>query len=64
MLAWNKVKENRGCAGTDWVTLEDFEKDLDLNLNDLEEQLETGSFKPLPGLQLCLPLRKVGSDRY
>ncbi len=54
MLAWNKVKENRGCAGADCVTLEDFEKDLDLNLNILQEQLVNGSFKPLPVLRVYI----------
>ncbi len=54
MLAWNKVKENRGCAGADCVSLEEFEKELEFNLNDLEEQLEKGSFKPLPVLRVYI----------
>lgn len=62
MLAWNKVKENMGCAGTDCVTLEEFEKELEGNLNDLKEQLETGNFKPLPVLRVYID-REDGKKR-
>jgi group II intron reverse transcriptase/maturase len=52
--AWNKVKENRGCAGADCVTIEDFEKDLDRNLILLQEQLEKGIFSPIPVLRVYI----------
>lgn len=54
MTAWNKVKENRGCAGADCVTIEDFEKDLDGNLTDLQEQLEMGNYNPIPVLRVYI----------
>ncbi len=54
MSAWNKVKENRGCAGTDCVSIEDFERDQDGNLNNLQEQLEAGNYYPLPVLRIYL----------
>ncbi len=54
MSAWNKVKDNRGCAGTDCVTIEDFEKDLDGNLNILQEELDIGNYCPLPVLRIYI----------
>ncbi|VVB94675.1 Reverse transcriptase (RNA-dependent DNA polymerase) [uncultured archaeon] len=54
MTAWNKVKENRGCAGADSVTLEEFEQDLDSNLNSLQKQLEIGDYSPLPVLRVYI----------
>lgn len=53
-IAWNKVKENRGCAGADCVTIEDFEKNLDGNLTHLQEQLETGNYSPIPVLRVYI----------
>jgi RNA-directed DNA polymerase len=53
-IAWNKVKDNRGCAGADCVTIEDFEKDLDGNLTHLQEQLETGIYSPIPVLRVYI----------
>ncbi len=52
--AWNKVKENRGCAGADCVTLEEFEQDLDGNLHSLQKQLANGDYSPLPVLRVYI----------
>lgn len=53
-IAWNKVKENRGCAGVDCVTIEDFEADLDGNLTHLQKQLETENYSPVPVLRFYI----------
>ena len=53
-LAWNKVKENKGSPGVDSITLEEFEKNLENNLNLLQNELENGDFKPLPVLRIYL----------
>jgi len=53
-LAWNRVKENKGSPGVDSITLEEFEKNLENNLNLLQKELETGNFKPLPVLRFYL----------
>ncbi|MBE0525002.1 MAG: group II intron reverse transcriptase/maturase [Methanosarcinales archaeon] len=53
-LAWNRVKENKGSPGVDSITLEEFEKNLDNNLNLLQKELENGDFKPLPVLRIYL----------
>ena len=51
-LAWTKVKEKRGGPGVDHMTLEDFEQNLELNLNNLLNLLETGDYKPLPVVRI------------
>lgn len=61
-LAWNKVKENKGSPGVDSITLEEFEKNLDDNLNILQKELENGDFKPLPVLRFYLD-KEDGTSR-
>jgi len=57
--AWQKVKRNKGGAGTDHQTLEGFERDLERNLNKLHEELRTGSYRPRPILRTYI--KKPGS---
>ena len=47
-IAWSRVKVNRGSAGTDHQSLEDFEKRLDENLEELHVELKTGRYHPRP----------------
>lgn len=46
--AFQHVKENHGCAGVDGVTIERFEKNLDLNLARLQDEVEKQIYFPLP----------------
>jgi RNA-directed DNA polymerase len=46
--AWRKVKANKGGAGTDYQSIEGFERDLERNLHKLHEELRTGSYQPRP----------------
>jgi group II intron reverse transcriptase/maturase len=52
--AWTKVKDNQGGAGADSITLEEFEQNLDENLDILQKQLESEDFKPLPVLRFYI----------
>ncbi|OIO88994.1 MAG: CRISPR-associated protein Cas4 [Candidatus Aquicultor secundus] len=61
-LAWEKVRDNKGCAGSDRVTIEDFEQDLDANLGGLENRLRLCDYRPLPLRQVII-LKKDGSKR-
>jgi RNA-directed DNA polymerase len=53
-IAWNKVKENRGCAGADGITLEEFEHDLNGNLNALQIEIEAEKYTPLPVFRIYI----------
>lgn len=44
--AYREVASNRGAAGVDHVTIEDFSADLVRNMSKLEQQLRDGSFRP------------------
>ena len=60
--AFDNVKDNRGCAGVDRVTLGQFERKLDANLFALQEELEQGRYFPLP-LMKILVAKKNGEPR-
>jgi RNA-directed DNA polymerase len=57
--AWRKVKANKGGAGTDHQSIEEFERDLERNLHKLHEELRTGSYQPRPILRTYI--EKPGS---
>ena len=58
--AFRKVKSNGGAAGVDRVTVKDFEKRLEENLNKVAEQLRTGTYQPQPIRRVWIP--KPGSS--
>ncbi|MHC1599382.1 MAG: CRISPR-associated primase-polymerase type A1 [Candidatus Methanospirareceae archaeon] len=52
--AWTKVRGNGGGPGVDRVTIEDFERGLNENLTTLQDQLESGDYRPLPVLRFYI----------
>jgi len=52
--AFEIVKENHGCAGVDGITIEIFEKDLDSNLRNLQKELTTETYAPLPLIKILV----------
>ena len=53
--AYRRVKENRGAAGVDHQSLEDFGQDLSNNLYKLWNRLASGSYFPPPVLMVEIP---------
>lgn len=47
-VAWQAVRRNRGGAGTDHQSIEEFEQELAVNIAKLEEELRTGTYRPRP----------------
>ena len=45
-LAWEAVRRNRGAAGVDRQSLEDFASNLEENLDQLHEELRTKTYEP------------------
>lgn len=47
-IAWEKVKANKGRGGIDRVSIEDFEKNLDLNLREIHRLLYEDRYTSQP----------------
>jgi RNA-directed DNA polymerase len=59
--AYRRVKENRGAAGVDHQSLEDFGQDLSNNLYKLWNRLASGSYFPPPVLMVEIPKAHGGT---
>jgi len=67
VLAWEKVKRNRGAGGVDGQSLAEFEEGLEENLSRLHEELRCNTYRPLPVREHQIPkagqpgkMRKLG----
>ena len=60
--AWRRVKANKGAAGVDGESVEEFERDLKGNLYKLWNRLSSGSYFPPPVRAVEIP-KKDGSSR-
>jgi retron-type reverse transcriptase len=56
-LAWERVRANRGASGTDRITIEEFEANLDANLERLHRELRDETYQPQPVRRLVIPKR-------
>ena len=54
-MAWDCVKANRGSGGVDGQSLEEFEQQLDSQLNRLHTELREDSYQPRPVRQVQIP---------
>jgi RNA-directed DNA polymerase len=54
-LAYRKVKSNKGGAGVDKESLEDFQRDLSKNLYKIWNRLSSGSYFPKPLREVVIP---------
>lgn len=60
--AWERVKANGGCPGTDGETLERFEAGLEANLTALSEELRQDRYQPRPIRRVRIP-KETGGER-
>jgi RNA-directed DNA polymerase len=58
--AYYKVKSNKGAAGIDEQTIEDFERDLKRNLYKVWNRMSSGSYFPPPVRTVMIPKAKGG----
>ena len=61
--AWKRVKANKGAAGSDGVTIEDFEKDVKNNLYKIWNRMSSGSYFPPPVRTKSIPKKKGGERK-
>jgi RNA-directed DNA polymerase len=55
LAAWGKVAANAGAAGVDQQSVEQFAAREEIYLNELEQALKTGSYKPLAVRRVEIP---------
>lgn len=60
--AWRLVRANRGAAGVDGESLDEFERDLKNNLYRLWNRMSSGSYFPPPVREVLIP-KKSGGER-
>ena len=53
--AFRHVKNNKGKAGLDRVSIKQFEADLDTNIMHIHKELKTAIYKPSPVLRVYIP---------
>ena len=59
-LAWDKVANNRGCAGVDRETISQFGKQKKRKLSQLLQQVAQRRYRPLPLRQIAIPKKSKG----
>ena len=60
--AYKAVKSNKGAAGVDGQTIEQFEADLEGNLYKIWNRMSSGSYFPPPVRAVTIP-KKSGGER-
>jgi RNA-directed DNA polymerase len=55
LRSWNKVRDNRGAAGVDDVSIDDFERKLKNNLYKIWNRMSSGSYVPPPVRRVMIP---------
>ncbi len=55
MEAYKKVRANKGCAGVDEQTIQEFDADRENNLYKLWNRMSSGSYFPKPVLRVEIP---------
>ena len=53
--AFQHVKKNKGAAGLDRVSIQQFESDLEKNIQNIHKELKTDVYKPSPALRVYIP---------
>ena len=58
--AWQSVRRNGTTPGVDRVTVRRFERDLERNLAQLQGELTSGAYEPLPVKRVLVPKPEGG----
>jgi len=54
-VAWEKVKANKGSGGIDGVTIEEFDRDIGNNIEEIHRLLYEDKYEPLPVRRVWIP---------
>jgi RNA-directed DNA polymerase len=53
--AFSRVKKNKGAPGIDGITIEEYEQDLEENLSQLRQEVQSWTYKPTPVRRVEIP---------
>jgi RNA-directed DNA polymerase len=62
--AYKRVKANKGAAGVDDQSIEDFEKKLKKNLYKIWNRMSSGSYFPPPVRTVKIPKKNGGEENW
>ncbi|HNT67433.1 MAG TPA: reverse transcriptase domain-containing protein [bacterium] len=62
--AWERVRDNRGCRGSDGETIRGFAQGGFARLQSLVDDIRSGDYAPYPLLRFPVPKRNSSSVRY
>jgi retron-type reverse transcriptase len=62
--AWQKVKEKNTASGIDNISIDTFEKNLDVNLKSLRLELENETYIPEPLTRIPIPKDSSREKRF
>ena len=54
-VAFKRVKKNKGAPGIDGITIEEYEQNLEGELNQLRQEVQSWSYKPTPVKRVEIP---------
>jgi retron-type reverse transcriptase len=57
--AFERVRENGGCRGSDGISVADFQETLELEIDHLQDRLIRRRYHPLPLLRFQVPKREA-----
>jgi RNA-directed DNA polymerase len=60
-IAWQRVRSNRGAAGIDRISIERFEGQAEQYLQELHQQLKTGTYQPQAVKRVNIPKASGGT---
>jgi len=55
--AWKQVKSNKGCAGIDNQSIQDFQRQNEQHLREIQRAVQNGSYKATPVMRTLIPKR-------
>ena len=59
-----KVIKNKGSAGVDGITTEEFNSDYKMKMRELRRQLKEESYEPQPVLRVFIPKKMEIKDHW
>ncbi|MCA9735353.1 MAG: RNA-directed DNA polymerase [Deferribacteres bacterium] len=64
LAAWERVRANGGCRGSDGISIASFSFDYETKLRDLSNSISSGAYHPFPLLRFPIPKNNRPGERF